>query len=132
MRVMVVGGGIGGLATALALHARGIEAVVFERSATIRELGVGINTLPHAIGVLAGLGLLPALDAVAIRTRELTYANRHGQTVWRELRGTGGGARVSAILHPPRPAAGRSAGGGGAAPPRPLRPHADGFRGRGR
>ncbi len=91
MKVMVVGGGIGGLATALALHARGIEVAVFERSATIRELGVGINTLPHAIGVLAGLGLLPALDAVAIRTRELTYANRHGQTVWRELRGTGAG-----------------------------------------
>ena len=91
MRVMVVGGGIGGLATALALHARGIDALVFERSATIRELGVGINTLPHAIGVLAGLGLLPALDEVAIRTHELIYANRHGQTVWRELRGMAAG-----------------------------------------
>lgn len=91
MQVMVVGGGIGGLATALALQARGIETAVFERSATIRELGVGINTLPHAIGVLAGLGLLPALDAVAIRTHELTYANRHGQTVWHELRGTEAG-----------------------------------------
>ena len=87
MRVIVVGGGIGGLAAALALHARGIEAVVFERSATIRELGVGINTLPHAIGVLAALGLLPALDAAGLRTHELIYANRLGQTVWRELRG---------------------------------------------
>ena len=77
---VIAGGGIGGLAAALALQARGIDAAVFERSATIRELGVGINTLPHAIGVLAGLGLLPALDAVAIRTHELIYANRHGQT----------------------------------------------------
>ena len=91
MKVMVVGGGIGGLATALALHARGIEVIVFERSATIRELGVGINTLPHAIGVLAGLGLLPGLDAVAIRTHELTYANRLGQTVWHEYRGIDAG-----------------------------------------
>ncbi len=94
MRVIIAGGGIGGLAAALALQARGIDAVVFERSATIRELGVGINTLPHAIGVLAGLELLPALDAVAIRTHELIYANRHGQTVWRELRGVAAGHAV--------------------------------------
>ena len=94
MKVIVAGGGIGGLATALALHARGIDAVVFERSATIRELGVGINTLPHAIGVLAELGLLPALDAAAIRTHELIYANRHGQTIWRELRGTAAGHKL--------------------------------------
>ncbi len=94
MRVIIAGGGIGGLAAALALQARGIDAVVFERSATIRELGVGINTLPHAIGVLAGLGLLPALDAVAIRTHELIYANRHGQMVWRELRGVEAGHPV--------------------------------------
>ena len=94
MKVIVAGGGIGGLAAALALHARGIEAVVFERSATIRELGVGINTLPHAIGVLAEFGLLPALDAVGIRTHELIYANRQGQTVWRELRGMAAGHPV--------------------------------------
>ena len=94
MKVIIAGGGIGGLAAALALHARGIDAVVFERSATIRELGVGINTLPHAIAVLAELGLLPALDAVAIRTHELIYANRHGQTVWRELRGMDAGHAV--------------------------------------
>jgi 2-polyprenyl-6-methoxyphenol hydroxylase-like FAD-dependent oxidoreductase len=94
MKVIVAGGGIGGLATALSLHASGIDAVVYERSGTIRELGVGINTLPHAIGVLAGLGLLPALDAVAIRTHDLIYANRHGQTVWRELRGMGAGHDV--------------------------------------
>ena len=103
MRVIIAGGGIGGLAAALALHARGIDAVVFERSATIRELGVGINTLPHAIGVLAELGLLPALDAVALRTHELIYANRHGQTVWRELRGIDAGHAGAAILHPSRP-----------------------------
>ena len=94
MKVIVAGGGIGGLATALALHARGIDAVVFERSAAIRELGVGINTLPHAIAVLAELGLLPALDAVAIRTHELIYASRHGQTIWRELRGMAAGHKV--------------------------------------
>ena len=92
--IIVVGGGIGGLTTALALHRRGLECRVFEQSPTIRELGVGINTLPHAIGELQTLGLLERLDAVAVRTFELIYMNRFGQEVWRELRGLDAGHPV--------------------------------------
>ncbi len=94
MKAIVVGGGVGGLTTALALHARGIAVELYEQAETIRELGVGINTLPHAIAELAELGLLDALDAVAVRTSELIYANRFGQTVWREPRGLGAGFPV--------------------------------------
>lgn len=85
--VLVAGGGIGGLALALALHAQGVGCTVFEASTEARELGVGINTLPHAIAALDALGLLPALDRVAVRTRELRYLNRFGQLVWAEPRG---------------------------------------------
>lgn len=92
--VIVVGGGIGGLSTALALERRGLECHVFEQSAQIRELGVGINTLPHAIGELAELGLLERLDAVGLRTYELIYTNRFGQEIWRELRGLDAGHAV--------------------------------------
>ena len=91
MHVLIVGGGIGGLAAALSLHDAGIGCTVFEQVRELRELGVGINTLPHAIKELAALGLLPALDRAGIRTRELIYANRFGQVVWRELRGTDAG-----------------------------------------
>jgi 2-polyprenyl-6-methoxyphenol hydroxylase-like FAD-dependent oxidoreductase len=91
MKVLVIGGGIGGLATALSLHAVGIECEVFEQARGIRELGVGINTLPHAIKELADLGLLDALDRVAIRTAELIYTNRFGQEIWREPRGLAAG-----------------------------------------
>ena len=56
--------------------------------------GVGINVLPHAIAELAELGLLARLDAVAIRTRELIYANRFGQEIWREPRGLEAGYKV--------------------------------------
>jgi 5-methylphenazine-1-carboxylate 1-monooxygenase len=91
MRVLIAGGGIGGLAAALSLHAAGIGCTVFEQVQQPRELGVGINTLPHAIKELAALGLLPALDRAGIRTRELIYANRFGQVVWREPRGTDAG-----------------------------------------
>src|SRR5215210_8878432 len=76
------------------LHARGIDCELFEQAETVRELGVGINTLPHAIKELAELGLLDRLDAVGIRTHELIYANCFGQEVWREPRGTGAGYDV--------------------------------------
>jgi len=94
MRVLIAGGGVGGLTLALALHQRGIACTVFEAAEQIRPLGVGINTLPHAIRELAGLGLLPALDAVAVRTRELRYLNRFGQEIWVEPRGTWAGHDV--------------------------------------
>jgi 5-methylphenazine-1-carboxylate 1-monooxygenase len=91
MKVIIAGAGVGGLVTALMLHARGIDCEVFEQADAVRELGVGINTLPHAIKELAELGLLERLDAVAIRTYELFYTNRLGQEIWREPRGLDAG-----------------------------------------
>lgn len=91
MKVLIAGGGIGGLAAALSLHDVGIDAEVFEQAPEVRELGVGFNMLPHAIKELTALGLLPALDRAGIRTRELIYMNRQGQTVWQELRGMDAG-----------------------------------------
>jgi 5-methylphenazine-1-carboxylate 1-monooxygenase len=94
MRILIVGGGIGGLATALTLHARGVDCAVYEHSGTIRELGVGINILPHAIKILAELGLLDELDRVAIRTRELIMTDRRSNEIWREARGVYAGYDV--------------------------------------
>ncbi|WP_315741177.1 flavin-dependent oxidoreductase [Bradyrhizobium sp. SZCCHNR1093] len=94
MKAIIVGGGIGGLTTALMLRARGIDCELFEQADAIRELGVGINTLPHAIRELAQLGLLDRLDQVAIRTSELFYLTRRGQEVWHEARGLDAGHDV--------------------------------------
>lgn len=88
MKALIAGGGIGGMIAALYLHRAGIDVEIFERAEEIRELGVGINMLPHAVEALTELGLLAELDAAGIRTRELIYANRLGQVVWQELRGT--------------------------------------------
>jgi len=94
MKVVIVGAGVGGLTTALMLQRRGIRAEIYEQSATVRDsLGVGINTLPPSIGELAELGLLPELDKIGIRTRELNYYNRLGQLVWSEVRGLDAGHR---------------------------------------
>ncbi len=94
MTILVAGGGVGGLTLALSLHERGVPCQVLEAAEQVRPLGVGINTLPHAIRELAALGLLPALDAVAVRTRELRYLNRFGQEIWVEPRGTWAGHDV--------------------------------------
>ncbi len=94
MHVLIAGGGVGGLALALMLHQRGIGCAVLEAAAEVKPLGVGINTLPHAIRELAALDLLPALDGVGIRTRELRYLNRFGQEIWQEPRGIWAGHEV--------------------------------------
>ncbi len=85
--VLIAGGGVGGLTLALSLHERGIPCELFEAATEVRQLGVGINTLPHAIRELTALGLLEALDAIAIRTRELRYLDRFGNRIWTEARG---------------------------------------------
>lgn len=91
MAITIVGGGIGGLVAAMALHARGVEVVVHEQVDAIRPLGVGINLLPHAVKVLTDLGLSERLAAVAIPTTDLTYFNRFGQEIWTEPRGVAAG-----------------------------------------
>jgi 2-polyprenyl-6-methoxyphenol hydroxylase-like FAD-dependent oxidoreductase len=89
--VIIAGAGPGGLALALALHQRGIPALVFEAVGTLRPLGVGINLLPHSVRVLHDLGLRDALETLAIRTAELRYYNKHGQSIWAEPRGLAAG-----------------------------------------
>jgi 5-methylphenazine-1-carboxylate 1-monooxygenase len=91
MQVLIAGGGIGGLVTALALHKAGIECEVYESVNEIRALGVGINLLPHAVKVLTELGLADELAEVAIKTAELAYFNKFGQPIWSEPRGLAAG-----------------------------------------
>lgn len=85
--VLIVGGGIGGLALALSQHQAGISCRVFEAAPEVQPLGVGINILPHGMRELCELGLQDALMALAIETRELAFYSRHGQFIYKEPRG---------------------------------------------
>ena len=87
MRVAIIGGGIGGLALALGLHSRGISCDVYEAAAEIRELGVGITLLPHAMKELAALGVQAELEPLGIENLESVFFNRWGQFIYREPRG---------------------------------------------
>ena len=66
-RVLIAGGGIGGLAAAIALARRGIESEVLERSRFSEETGAGIQLGPNATRALAALGVLEAIDARAFK-----------------------------------------------------------------
>jgi 2-polyprenyl-6-methoxyphenol hydroxylase-like FAD-dependent oxidoreductase len=89
--IAIIGAGIGGLTTALALQSAGLRCTLFESVSELRPLGVGINLLPHSVRVLAGLGLEPKLAATAIETAALSYYNKFGQLIWTEPRGRAGG-----------------------------------------
>jgi 2-polyprenyl-6-methoxyphenol hydroxylase-like FAD-dependent oxidoreductase len=89
--VIIVGAGIGGLTLGLALHACGIPCRIFESTAEIKAVGVGINLLPHAAKELAALGLEPALAKVAIATTDATFFNRFGQLIYQEPLGLAAG-----------------------------------------
>jgi len=87
MKVAIVGGGICGLSLALNLRQRGIEARVYERAPEIRELGVGITLLPHAMREFTALGVGGELLAAGIENRESCFFNRFGQLIYKEPRG---------------------------------------------
>jgi 2-polyprenyl-6-methoxyphenol hydroxylase-like FAD-dependent oxidoreductase len=94
MRIIIVGAGIGGLTTALSLHAAGLRDIaIHERVSEIRGLGVGINLLPHAMRELTELGVADRVEALGVAPRTLSYYNRFGQPIWSEPRGTAAGYR---------------------------------------
>lgn len=65
IRAVVIGGGIGGLAGALACARSGVSVDLFERAAAFTEVGAGIQLGPNVVGVLQGWGLQNALERVA-------------------------------------------------------------------
>ncbi len=86
--VLIAGGGIGGLATALTLNQIGVRAIVFESVAELRPLGVGINLQPNAVRELYEMGFSGAdLDAIGIQAREWALVGLNGNDIYSEPRG---------------------------------------------
>ena len=78
MKIAIVGGGIGGLAAALAMTQAGINVTLHERSAQLVDQGAGITLAPNATRVLYHLGLGPALEETAVTPPQTEY--RHYRT----------------------------------------------------
>lgn len=87
INIAVIGGGIAGLGFALALKRKGLDCDVYESVPEVKELGVGITLLPHAMRELAALGVQDKLEAVGIENLESVFFNRYGQFIYSEPRG---------------------------------------------
>lgn len=83
-RIAVIGGGIGGLAAALALLQRGFDVDVYEQSAELKEVGAGVQMGPNGTRVLNALGLEGPLAQV-----KYSPARREIRLGTRARRGTG-------------------------------------------
>src|SRR5579862_4206230 len=89
-KVVIVGGGIGGLTAALALLKRGVDVEVYEQSGALKEVGAGVQIGSNGTRVLFALGLEDALSRVQVvpSRREIRHW-RTGETWnWFELGAT--------------------------------------------
>jgi 2-polyprenyl-6-methoxyphenol hydroxylase-like FAD-dependent oxidoreductase len=94
MKITIIGGGIAGLTTALALNKLGFQFEVYERAKQLNEVGAGIWMQPNAMKVLdwLGLGILvresgTLLDQVDITNSQLVPFKKTGQQVVQDEKG---------------------------------------------
>jgi 2-polyprenyl-6-methoxyphenol hydroxylase-like FAD-dependent oxidoreductase len=86
--VLIAGGGIGGLATALTLHQIGVPCLILESVREMRPLGVGVNLQPNAVRELYDLGITESeLDQVGVPAKEWALVGLNGKDVYSEPRG---------------------------------------------
>jgi 2-polyprenyl-6-methoxyphenol hydroxylase-like FAD-dependent oxidoreductase len=80
-RIIVIGGGIGGLTAGLALRTAGIDTTVYERSAAFSETGAGMSLWPNATRVLSSLGVLKALVELGQTLSSFRLQRTDGSTI---------------------------------------------------
>ena len=81
LKTLVIGGGIGGLATARALALRGADVTVLEQAPEIAEVGAGLQVSPNGFAVLNALGLGQALGDLSVRARGVNLRDYRGARV---------------------------------------------------
>lgn len=86
LRVAIAGGGIGGLAAALATSRSGCDTALFEKAAAFAEMGAGIQLGPNVTRILDDWGLLDKLQRVATAPGRLQVRSATNAAVLGELR----------------------------------------------
>ncbi len=100
MRVIVAGGGIGGLTTAIALRHQGIDALVLEQAEVMAEIGAGIQIASNAAIVLREIGLESAIRAVGVKPRSYDYRDlRTGRMLYQAPLGDEAAVRYGAPMY---------------------------------
>jgi salicylate hydroxylase len=100
MRVIIVGGGIGGLTAALALRHHGIDPVVLEKATELSEVGAGIQIAANGTLVLRELGLEPTLARVATVPERYNYRDlATNELLYTAPLGHAAAARYGALMY---------------------------------
>jgi salicylate hydroxylase len=87
-RVLIIGGGIGGLTGALALERQQLDVIVCEQSPQLSEVGAGIGLAPNAIKALRALGLEKKLNAIAWKSENAVIRSwKDGRLISRAYQG---------------------------------------------
>src|SRR5271156_2972255 len=87
-RILIVGGGIGGLSAALALERRGAEVIVCEQSPVHSEIGAGLNLTPNAVKAFRALGLGQQIEDIGWGSEWLMIRSwKSGRYISRNRRG---------------------------------------------
>lgn len=86
-KIAIVGGGLGGLAAAVALRQRGIEADVYERTRELSEIGAGLNLSPNALKAFRTLGIEQAALEIGFEADDQVIRSyRSGRALARQKR----------------------------------------------
>ena len=81
MKGLIVGGGIGGLATAIALRQVGVDARVFERDAETSDAGAGLSLWPNGLRALDSIGVGSAVRARGVRDLDSALRTWQGRVL---------------------------------------------------
>ncbi|KAM0241508.1 hypothetical protein ACHAP5_007547 [Fusarium lateritium] len=73
LQIVIVGAGLGGLATAIALARQGHEVTVLEQAVSLGEVGAGIQIPPNSSRLLLKWGLGPYLEESAVKPESMTF-----------------------------------------------------------
>jgi 2-polyprenyl-6-methoxyphenol hydroxylase-like FAD-dependent oxidoreductase len=85
LKVLIAGGGIGGLTAALALVKRGFDVEVYEQAGEVREVGAGVQVGPSAMRIFHALGVMEAVMAVAAQPIRSEFRMWNTAEAWKRF-----------------------------------------------
>ncbi|BAY14232.1 FAD-dependent oxidoreductase [Calothrix sp. NIES-2098] len=82
-KIAIIGAGLGGLAVAIALHKKGINAQIYEKATVLRPIGAGLSILPNGLHSLEAIapGITDLLKQAGSETRMLTLKKSCGEII---------------------------------------------------
>jgi len=81
LKIAILGAGIAGMSTAMALSSKGFDVVLYKRRPFLENMGAGVVLWPNASFVLNELGILSDIEQVAGRPTRMRRVTKHGENL---------------------------------------------------